>query len=571
MNKSRQIIYVEIDEEVTSIFDRIKNIRKKAILLVVPRKAVLFQSVVNLKILKNKLKDREKRLIIVTTDRNGKHLAEKIGLKVLSRVEIAQSEVPDEENLKMRIQPIQARRNLTMKDESPKRFTEKKISIRDLIQKFRMHDSKNKKDSGDSLNYFHFIRPSRKFLALIILVSISLFMLIGYIAFPSATVSIRPTFDNISYTVNVTLADKRKNQNLLRQNKPHVIASEVVNTTTKQTKIFNTTSKEFNGKNAKGKITIINTSKEQWKLKKDTRFQNKQGIVFRIERDVIVPASTQNGAGGKEISGTLTVAVEADPFDIYSDTVGTRGNIPPSDFIIPGLTKYNQRLIFGKSNESMTGGITNYKSKVSKEDIKSAKKQIQDNLILMAKEDLKNYIAEMNSLNKTNLILLDDSRYLTTKLIELRIADDLEGSYRDKFEIFAQISAEGVAFDYNQLFAILKKELATRTHPNMQLKKGSVSDKNITYEVMDKDELLGQTKITATIIGIEEFVIDSSKQAGERFGDKVIEKILGLTVKEAESLVGNLPEVDLVRVTTWPFWTNKIPRIKESIDIELMD
>jgi len=570
MNRSKQIIYIEIDEEITSIFDRIKNIRKKEIFLVVPRKAVLFQSVVNLKILKNKLKEKKKKLVIVTIDRNGQHLAKKIGLKALSRVEITKSEVPDEENLKMKIQPIQARRNLTLKEESPKRFTEKKISIRELIQQFRMQDRSDKKGTGDSLNYFQFIRPSRKFLILIILVSVSLFALIGYIAFPSATVSIRPKFDNISYTVNITLADKRKNQNLIRQNKAHVIASEIVNTTTKQTKIFNTTSKEFNGKNAKGKITVINTSRESWKLKKNTRFQNKQGIIFRIKKDVIVPASSSDAEGG-DTPGNLIVPVEADPFDVYSDTVGVRGNIPPSKFIIPGLTKYNQRLIWGESKEGMTGGITDYKSKVSKEDIKAAKKQIQDNLILMAKDDLKNYISEMNSLNKTNLTLLDDSRYLETKLVELKIADDLEDSYKEKFEIFAKISAEGVAFDYNQLFALLKKELATRTHPNMQLKKGSLSDKNIIYEVMDKDKLLGQIKITATIMGIEEFVIDSSTKAGERFGDKVKEKILGLTVGEAESVIGNLSEVDLVKVTTWPFWASKIPRIKESIDIELMN
>ena len=569
MNKSKQIIYIEIDEEVTSIFDRIKNIKKKEILLVVPRKAVLFQSMVNLKILKNKLRSKKKKLFIVTTDRNGKHLAEKIGLKVLSRVEVEKS-APSEESLKMKIQPIQARRNLSQKDESPKRFTEKKISIRDLIQQFRMQDKKYKESSDNSLNYFHFIKPSRKFFILIILISIGLFALIGYIALPSATIYINPKFDNIDFTINVTLADKRKNQTLISQNKPHIIVSEIVNTTTKQTKIFNTVGKEFNGVNAKGKIKIINTSAEKWALKKGTRFQNEDGIVFRILYSVVVPARIKD-KGGKITYGILNVGVEADPFDMYGSPVGTRGNISPSKFTIPGLSEYSQSLVWGESKESMKGGTTDYKNKITSDDIKSAKKQIQDNLVSMARKDLKDYLIQMNNANNTNLVLLHDNRYLETKLLDMRISDDLEGKYKEKFEVFAKISAEGVAFDFDQLFTLLKKELGTRTHPNMKLKEGSISSKNVTYEVVGRDDITGQIKITATILGIEEFVIDSSTIAGERFGDRVKEKTLGLTIKEAEGLIGNFDEVNIVKIKTWPFWVSKIPRIPEGIKVKLME
>ena len=569
MNKSsRQIVYVEIDEEVTSVFERIKGIRKKEIFLVVPRKAVLFQSIVNLRILKNKLSERKKKLFIVTTDRNGRHLAEKIGLPVLSRVEVEESKAPSEESPQMKIQPIQARRNIMPKEETPKRFTEKKMSIRELIQDFRMKDRKKKADEPSSP--FSFVRPSRKFLALIIIVSIGLFALISYIALPSATIYIRPKFDNIDFAINVTLADKRKNQNLLHQNKPHVIASEVVQTATKQTKIFNTASKEFNGENAKGEMKIINTSDEEWKLKEETRFQSEEGIIFRIAEGVIVPPRTRDEIG-EMIPGVLVVDVEADPFDIYDEPIGERGNLPPTSFIIPGLSKYNQRIIWGESEENMTGGVTSYRPIVTSDDIEAAKKQIQDNLILMAKEELRTYIDEMNKLNKTNLVLLDDSRYLKTELVDLRISEDLEGSYKEKFELFAKISAEGVAFDFDQLFSLLKKELSERTHPDMRLREDSINSENINYEVIDEDELLGQIKITATVLGIEEFDIESFTEAGMRFSNKVKESVLGLGIEEAENMVGNLVEVDAVEIKTWPVWIDKIPHIPESIEIELME
>jgi hypothetical protein len=356
----------------------------------------------------------------------------------------------------------------------------------------------------------------------------------------------------------------------LSQNEPHVISSEAVVTETKQTKVFNTTSKIFNGVNAKGKIKIINTSEDEWPLKGETRFQTEDGVIFRIKESVMVPSATTDESGNTT-PGEFIANVEADPFDIYDEPIGERGNIAPSTFFIPALSKFNQKLIWGESAESMIGGVTSFQKVVMEEDIEAAKKQIEDNLILMAKEDLKNYLDEMNNLNHTNLVLLDDSRYLKTELQDLKISEDLEGSTKDKFEVFAKIKAQGVAYDFDQLFALLKKELKTRTHPDMRIREESINPDTISYEVIDEDTALGQIKITATIQGIEEFVVEPSYEAGLRFSDKLKEKIVGMNLKDAENYINNLPEVDAARIKTWPFWISSIPRIPENIDVELME
>ena len=565
----KKVIYIEIDEEITSIYDRMKRVKQKEIYLVVPRKAILFQSVVNLKILASKLKDDGKKLVLITTDRMGKHLAEQIGIPVYTQIEVEEIKAPSEDSPKMRIEPIQARRNVVLKD-LPQRFKEKKITIGEMIKQFREQDKKGKKSSGDTFDTFSFVRPNRKLLALILIVSIGLFMLISYIAFPGATVYIKPRFDNINHSVNVVLADKRKNQSLLSQNEPHVIASEGVMTVTKQTKVFNTTSKVFDGKNATGQIKIINTSDEEWPLKDKTRFQTEEGIIFRMQSSVTVPPVTIDEEGNR-VLGEFLVDVEADPFDIYDHPIGERGNIQPTTFTIPGLSKYNQKVIWGESLEPMTGGVTSFQMIVLEEDIEAAKKQIEDNLILMARDDLRSYIEEMNKLNRTNLVLLDDSRYLETELQDLRISDDLEGSQKEKFEVFAKVKAEGVAYDFDQLFALMKKELKTRTHPDMRIREDSINPDTITYEVIDEDKDLGQIKITATIQGIEEYVIEPDIEAGLRFSNKLKERILGLPVEEAENYINNLTEVDEVEIKVWPIWLSTMPRIPENIEVKLME
>jgi len=132
------------------------------------------------------------------------------------------------------------------------------------------------------------------------------------------------------------------------------------------------------------------------------------------------------------------------------------------------------------------------------------------------------------------------------------------------------VKAEGVAYDFNQLFELLKKELKTRAHPDMQIRDDSINQNNVTYEVIKEDEDLGQIKITASIEGIEEYVIEPTLEAGLRFSNKVKEKIAGLPLEEAESIVSNLPEVDIVQIKLWPIWLNKLPRIPDNIEIRLM-
>lgn len=565
----KKVIYIEIDEEVTAIYDRLKRVKQKDIYLVVPRKAILFQSVINLRILKSKLEKEEKALYLVTTDRIGAHLAEQIGIPVYSSMEVEEVKVPEEETPKMRIEPIQARRNEVLKD-LPKRVMEKKITIGELIKEYRDNNKKSKKSSSELTGIYSYVRPNRKFMAFIMALSFGLFLIITYIALPGATIYIKPKFDTIEYAVNIIVADKDKNQGLLSQNQPHVVASEQVETVTKQTKVFNTTSQRFDGVNAKGSITVINNSADDWPLKKETRFQTPDGLIFRIKEGILVPAKTVDDKG-VEKPGTYKVAVEADPFDLYDHPVGEKGDIGPSTFILPGLSQFNQKLIWAESKEPMKGGITRYQQVVQAEDIDAAKKQIQDNLTLMAKDDLNAHIDDMNKLNHTHLILLDNEKYLKTELQDLKIADDLEGSVKDKFEVFAQVRAKGYAYDFDQLFAILKKELKTRTHPDMQIRDDSIRPDSISFEFVDENPALGQIKITATIKGIQEFVIDSSVQAGLRFANKIKEKIVGLTTEEAESYIGNLPEVDAVKIKLWPIWLSRIPRIPNNIDVKLME
>jgi hypothetical protein len=73
-------LYIDIDEEITSIIDRMRKAQASEIIIVAPKNAMLLQSIVNLKLLKKEADRRKKQLLIITQDKIGKKLIEKAGI-----------------------------------------------------------------------------------------------------------------------------------------------------------------------------------------------------------------------------------------------------------------------------------------------------------------------------------------------------------------------------------------------------------------------------------------------------------------------------------------------------------
>ncbi|MDD5489950.1 MAG: hypothetical protein PHP25_04710, partial [Candidatus Moranbacteria bacterium] len=102
---SHKTLYIDIDEEITSIVDRVRKASADEVIVVVPKRALLIQSLVNLKLLKKEANRRKKRLMIVTQDRIGKKLIEKAGIQVQGKMDetLADDEIFDDNS--RRIQP----------------------------------------------------------------------------------------------------------------------------------------------------------------------------------------------------------------------------------------------------------------------------------------------------------------------------------------------------------------------------------------------------------------------------------------------------------------------------------
>lgn len=103
-------------------------------------------------------------------------------------------------------------------------------------------------------------------------------------------------------------------------------------------------------KKATGTITIYNNfSKDTQRLIKNTRFESKDGLIYRIDRSVDVPG--KKTVDGKTIPGSIDVVV-------YADEPGDKYNLESGVFTIPGFKSDEKRFtgFYAESKTSLGGG-----------------------------------------------------------------------------------------------------------------------------------------------------------------------------------------------------------------------
>ena len=76
------IISISHDEEITSLVSRLRKDSADEVVLVVPQRAVLLESLINLRLLKREMDEAGKRLVVVTQDERGGACAERAGISV---------------------------------------------------------------------------------------------------------------------------------------------------------------------------------------------------------------------------------------------------------------------------------------------------------------------------------------------------------------------------------------------------------------------------------------------------------------------------------------------------------
>ncbi len=212
-------------------------------------------------------------------------------------------------------------------------------------------------------------------LVLIVGIGLGLFVL-----FPKATITIEPQMAEQVIRFQATATTEGGNGNDTFSGRIATLERSV------QISFESTGASTGDTAKARGKIKIYNDfSKDAQSLVATTRFETKEGKIFRLLEGVTVPGVTENG--GKRERGMVEATVVA-------DQPGGDYNISPTTFTIPGFKggpKYEK--FVAESSQAFTGGGSGGSNSgqkvVSADDLNQAKAKALEEAKRVVEEELK--------------------------------------------------------------------------------------------------------------------------------------------------------------------------------------
>ena len=278
---------------------------------------------------------------------------------------------------------------------------------------------------------------------------------------------------------------------------------------------------------ASGTVTLINETNAPQALVTNTRLLAEEGILFRLDESVVIPAN-----------GTLDTVVHA-------DEVGRTGEIGASQFTIPGLSAASQEVVYAVSVESMTGGVS-YITVLEERHLDEAGKTLEEEILKNAESVLKNRIDA----------LLFDGEVFTTELITKK-SDTEPGTEIGEFNVEASVKVVGTFYstqliaDYaeSELFSQVSTgfELVSVNAEGVQIEVDSVDAENETATLTVYLDGLAVVSTGAEILDIDNFVGKS--------GDEVVNLLRGSEVVRDAS------------VAFTPFWLKRVPTLQDHVRV----
>ncbi len=556
----RDTIYLDNDEEITSVVDKLKKTDYSAIDLVIPKEALILQSVVNLKLLKRQAESLGKEITLVTQDKVGRKLAEQIGIPVVGKPGETPKEVHMSEADKEMVavaagaaaaSAVEATAHKVEAEEEDlgEEIEFKKESDDGLLEETsEVVGSETPKEGVEKSSEIVPPRPISKDLkkkrlkrALIGIGFLSLALFIaGYIYLPMIRIKVQLAAEKKEVDFTFT-ADKSYTS---VDTGAQVIPAQEITAELEESYKYAATGKKDAGTKATGTIKLIDNGystapNPPTTIIAGTRFVSSgSSLTFRSTVNVSVPVSSYSG-GVLQPGASIDVAVQA-------DQNGDKYNIGATTFTIPGLTGDYSKMS-ASSSAAFTGGTTKQINVVTQTDLNAAKedaqKQIEQALLQKAIE-----ISERNQ-------RIVDKAYK----IEVISANPTPavGGEATEFELKVKAKITAIAFTEDDLTKLAETVLADEIGSGKEIvEKSSLT---AAAEFVEGDFAKGTVKI---------------RVSGEAFiATKIDDTVVKIEIahEKNDAALDYLKSIDGVKDATiekqFPSFYKRIPRINANITI----
>lgn len=289
---------------------------------------------------------------------------------------------------------------------------------------------------------------------------------------------------------------------------------------------------------AHGTVKIINKYNANQGLVATTRLLSKEGVLFRTQETVTVPAG-----GSVEVS-------------VLADEEGEAGNIAPSTFEIVALWEGLKDKIYAESSAAMTGGLVNV-SALSDAEIARVKKELQAQLVEDAVTKFQTDMATRTNL-PTNAILLPAETFTVTVLSDN--ANATAGQEVTSVEVTQKLSVQSIVVDGARFNEFLQKSIEEQS-PQGVIVMSAPAVEDITFTLNNFSDTNGTI---AGDLGYETTYISTIGQDHEVLQK---ENLVNKTEQEIQNYLRGFKEVQDVSVSFSPFWVTKTPSLPDNITI----
>ncbi len=555
----KDVIYVDVDDDITGIIDKIENANQKVVALVLPKRAASLQSIVNMKLLRRSAEDANKNVVLITSEHALLPLAGAAGLHVAKNLQ-SKPEIPDSPTSTADAVPAgvddvseddMADTQDGETEDLPGKFDYAKpvgiLAAAHAAEKPETIDLEDEdapkpaapKKSNSKVSVPNFDR-FRMMLGLgaLGIVALIVFIIFAIFVLPKAQIIITTSSEPVSATFNLNASEKTTELDT----EEGAIPAKLQSSDQTSSQQVQATGQQNNGEKAGGEVSMT--------------AQKCSGNPF-VPPDA-VPAGTGISSGGVTFitqektsfqgtgtSGSCYTYAGTSDTDITAQSPGSKYNLSDANFTISGRSDVS-------ASGSTSGGSDNIVTILSQSDIDNAKQKLTSGT---ADEDFTKEFKKK---------LEDQGEYIlisTLKVGDAKVtASPSVGQPASTANVTIKITHSVLTVKKDDLSKAIEDKTSDQIDKAKQKLTGNfLADANVTVQ--------SQPSPNSAILNIEE-----NTSAVPIINVAAVKKVAkGKKTGDIKAVINNWPGVKTVDVKLSPFWVGSVPDKDKKVTVVLKE
>lgn len=541
--KGKDTIYIDVEEEITGIVSKVQNSSKDIVALVLPKRASVLQSVVNMKLLKRSAEQAGKKVVLITSESRLLPLAGAVGVFVASNL-TSKPYVPPSPKAGAAGAAVAAS---ALASDSEGVSIDPETPVSDLAPEAKFADdgaegmeidnTKPKTPDGDKTSKSSKNKskvPSfSKFRKRLIFGGVAVALLIAFLVWaivfaPSAQVTVKANTKDLP--VNIELrANKTENAEADPANK------EVRATTSELKKddseTVEATGEKNNGKKASGSVTM-NSTKCAPDLGQPSSVPAGSTLSFNGVTYTTKSATSFNSSPSSA-SGSCATYDSNDPTSIAAQSPGENANTSNSSFSVSGRSDVD-------AQGSASGGTDKIVKVVSDVDVKKAKERLNSKQNT-AQDELEKQLSQDGFTAVEDSFDAGNTAYSVNPSV---------GSESNEVTVTSKTTYKMLGINTEDIKKAIEEEVKSQQEEggtNQSILSDGLNAANFKI-LSESDDTAIITMETTVVVGP-----DVDEQA-------IKAQIEGKKDGEAEGILNGISGFTDAQVELSPFWVNKVPK-----------